>query len=205
MPCLLPTRLLSKKIGKVYSLECTDIPKMFFTPHNVDHCNNIYVIRGYCFSTICSNNDLFPLLRNNVSQQWETKVSIEDDSLLGCCAGRNWRCCDERAEWTVRSARSSHLCTTLSHGNSYMSRFLRDILHALRDFYLFRICTYYYYYYYYYFCGSTVLIRTRAFSHMRFLELFRHTVGLLGRVISPSQGLYLHRTTQHRKTRDKHP
>jgi hypothetical protein len=30
-------------------------------------------------------------------------------------------------------------------------------------------------------------------------------VGLLGRVINPSQGLYLHRTTQHRKTRDKHP
>jgi hypothetical protein len=26
-------------------------------------------------------------------------------------------------------------------------------------------------------------------------------VGLLGQVISPSQGLYLHRTTQHRKTR----
>jgi hypothetical protein len=53
--------------------------------------------------------------------------------------------------------------------------------------------------------GSTVLIRTRASSHMRFLELFRHMVWLLGRVISPSQGLYLHRTTQHRKTRDKHP
>jgi hypothetical protein len=35
----------------------------------------------------------------------------------------------------------------------------------------------------------------------RFLELFRHKVGLLGRVISPSQGLYLHRTTQHRKRR----
>jgi hypothetical protein len=34
-----------------------------------------------------------------------------------------------------------------------------------------------------------------------FLELFRHMVGLLGRVINPSQGLYLHRTTQHRKTR----
>jgi hypothetical protein len=32
-------------------------------------------------------------------------------------------------------------------------------------------------------------------------NLFRHMVGLLGRVISPSQGLYLHRTTQHRKTR----
>jgi hypothetical protein len=38
-------------------------------------------------------------------------------------------------------------------------------------------------------------------TYRRFLELVRHTVGLLGRVISPSQGLYLHRTTQHRKTR----
>jgi hypothetical protein len=37
--------------------------------------------------------------------------------------------------------------------------------------------------------------------YRRLLELFRHIVGLLGRVISPSQGLYLHRTTQHRKTR----
>jgi hypothetical protein len=37
--------------------------------------------------------------------------------------------------------------------------------------------------------------------YRRFLELFRHMVGLLGRVISPSQGLYLHRTAQHRKTR----
>jgi hypothetical protein len=58
---------------------------------------------------------------------------------------------------------------------------------------------------FFFYCGSTVLIRTQAASHMRFLELFRHMVGLLGRVISPSQGLYLHRTTQHRKTRDKHP
>jgi hypothetical protein len=38
-------------------------------------------------------------------------------------------------------------------------------------------------------------------TYRRFLELFRHMVGLLGRVISPSQGLYLHRTTQLRKTR----
>jgi hypothetical protein len=38
-------------------------------------------------------------------------------------------------------------------------------------------------------------------TYRRFLELCRHMVGLLGRVISPSQGgLYLHRTTQHRKT-----
>jgi hypothetical protein len=42
-------------------------------------------------------------------------------------------------------------------------------------------------------------------TYRRFFELFRQMVGLLGRVISPSQGLYLHRTTQHRKTRDKHP
>jgi hypothetical protein len=38
-------------------------------------------------------------------------------------------------------------------------------------------------------------------TYRRFLELFTQMVGLLGRVISPSQGLYLHRTTQHRKTR----
>jgi hypothetical protein len=38
-------------------------------------------------------------------------------------------------------------------------------------------------------------------TYRRFLELFRHMVELLGREISPSQGLYLHRTTQHRKTR----
>jgi hypothetical protein len=40
-----------------------------------------------------------------------------------------------------------------------------------------------------------------SFTYRRFLELFRHMVGLLGRVISPSQGLYPHRTTQHEKTR----
>jgi hypothetical protein len=39
-------------------------------------------------------------------------------------------------------------------------------------------------------------------TYRRFLELFRHMVGLLGRVISPKQGLYLHRTTQ--KDWDKH-
>jgi hypothetical protein len=41
---------------------------------------------------------------------------------------------------------------------------------------------------------------TLAASHIGgFLNYFRHVVGLLERVISPSQGLYLHRTTQHRK------
>jgi hypothetical protein len=38
-------------------------------------------------------------------------------------------------------------------------------------------------------------------TYRSFLELFRHMVGLLGRVISPLQSLYLHRTTQHRNTR----
>jgi len=33
------------------------------------------------------------------------------------------------------------------------------------------------------------------------MNLFGHSVGLLGRGISPTQGLYLHRTAQHRKTR----
>jgi hypothetical protein len=34
----------------------------------------------------------------------------------------------------------------------------------------------------------------------QFLASIRHLVGLLGGWISPAQGLYLHRTTQHRKT-----
>jgi hypothetical protein len=38
-------------------------------------------------------------------------------------------------------------------------------------------------------------------TYRRFLELFRPMVGLFGLVIIPSQGLYLHRTTQHRKAR----
>jgi hypothetical protein len=33
------------------------------------------------------------------------------------------------------------------------------------------------------------------------INLFRHLAGLLGWVISPSQGLFLHRTAQNRKTR----
>jgi hypothetical protein len=37
-------------------------------------------------------------------------------------------------------------------------------------------------------------------TYRRLLELFRHMVGLLGRAISLSQGLCLHRTTQHTKT-----
>jgi hypothetical protein len=54
------------------------------------------------------------------------------------------------------------------------------------------------------FFSSVALQSLKAFGRLtyrRFLQLFRHMVGLLGRVISPSQGLYLHRTTQHRKTR----
>jgi hypothetical protein len=36
-------------------------------------------------------------------------------------------------------------------------------------------------------------------------QFLQHTVGLLGQVIRLPQGLYLHGTTQHRKTKDKHP
>jgi hypothetical protein len=50
------------------------------------------------------------------------------------------------------------------------------------------------------------LLRIRPISlfHFRIIsEMMNHpqTVGLLGRVISSSQGLYLHRTTQHRQTK----
>jgi hypothetical protein len=36
---------------------------------------------------------------------------------------------------------------------------------------------------------------------LKFINLFGRLVGLLGREFSPMQGVYLHRTTQHRKTR----
>jgi hypothetical protein len=54
------------------------------------------------------------------------------------------------------------------------------------------------------------LLRIRPIGLFQFIitsEIMnhRHMVGLLGRVISSSQGLYLHRTTQHRQTRKKHP
>jgi hypothetical protein len=39
------------------------------------------------------------------------------------------------------------------------------------------------------------------FIFLKLMNLFGQLAGLLGRGISPTQGLYLHRTTQHRKTR----
>jgi hypothetical protein len=47
--------------------------------------------------------------------------------------------------------------------------------------------------------------RALAASHIGgfLIYVFRHMVGLLGRVITSSQGFYLHRTTQHRKTQKK--
>jgi hypothetical protein len=72
------------KIGNVYSLEYTDISKVFFMSQHVGHrCIN--VIRGHCCAlghsctdgvrdhyctTLCCKNDLFPVLCNNVSQEW---------------------------------------------------------------------------------------------------------------------------------------
>jgi hypothetical protein len=55
---------------------------------------------------------------------------------------------------------------------------------------------------------SVALQSLKDLGHLtygRFLKLFRHMVGLLGRVISSSQGLYLHRTAQHRKTQTSMP
>jgi hypothetical protein len=51
-------------------------------------------------------------------------------------------------------------------------------------------------------CGSIVLVEPGS-PHVGEVSkpCFRQLLGLLGRGVSPSQGLYLHRTTQHRKTR----
>jgi hypothetical protein len=46
--------------------------------------------------------------------------------------------------------------------------------------------------------ATTVPRRPRLL--FQFLGSIRHLVGLLGGAISPTQGLYLHRTTQHRET-----
>jgi hypothetical protein len=49
--------------------------------------------------------------------------------------------------------------------------------------------------------GSTVLGEPWLSPYEVSKPLFRPLVGLLGRGVGPSQGLYLHRTTQHTKTR----
>lgn len=41
----------------MYSLEYTDISKMYFTPHHVGHCRTT-VVRCYCYATINFNSDL---------------------------------------------------------------------------------------------------------------------------------------------------
>jgi hypothetical protein len=51
--------------------------------------------------------------------------------------------------------------------------------------------------------ASTVPLHPRLL--FQFLGSIRHLVGLLGGGISPAQGLYLHRTTQHRKTQTSMP
>jgi hypothetical protein len=45
------------------------------------------------------------------------------------------------------------------------------------------------------------LFRFHNLIFLKLMNLFGQLVGLLGRGIAPTQGLYLHRTTQHRKTR----
>jgi hypothetical protein len=46
-------RYRCNKIGKVYSLEYTGIPKMFFTPHHASDCYT-NVMQGHCCTTMCS-------------------------------------------------------------------------------------------------------------------------------------------------------
>jgi hypothetical protein len=70
---------------------------------------------------------------------------------------------------------------------------------------------YYYYYYYYLFIYLFIPLSLRTEHRdstvprpprllFQFLGSIRHLVGLLSGGISPVQGLYLHRTTQHRNT-----
>jgi hypothetical protein len=59
-PTVLSLYILCNKIGKVYSLEYTDIPKVFFMPHRVGHCCTDMIwlqccTLGQC-ATMCYNN-----------------------------------------------------------------------------------------------------------------------------------------------------
>jgi hypothetical protein len=59
--------LVLSKAEKMYSLENTDIPKVFLTPHHVGHCCS-NMVRGHCcaamlqrlllFALLCSSSDL---------------------------------------------------------------------------------------------------------------------------------------------------
>jgi hypothetical protein len=58
------SNVYTNKIGDVYSVEHTDIPKVFFSPHHEGHCctNAIRdhcctVIWVYCCPAVCSNNE----------------------------------------------------------------------------------------------------------------------------------------------------
>jgi hypothetical protein len=53
---------VANNIGEAYSLEYTDIPKVFLAPHHLRHCCT-NVIRGYCCATMCSNNDMFSVMQ----------------------------------------------------------------------------------------------------------------------------------------------
>jgi hypothetical protein len=48
----------------MYSLEHTDVPKVFVKSHHIGH-SFTNVIRGNCCATMCSSDELFQLLLNN--------------------------------------------------------------------------------------------------------------------------------------------
>jgi hypothetical protein len=56
-----------------------------------------------------------------------------------------------------------------------------------------------------FFCRNLYLLTRFSLTRWFPDQFLRHTAAPPGPVISPSQGLYLHRTTQHKETKDKHP
>jgi hypothetical protein len=83
------TLTVNNKIGKVYSLEYTDIPKVFFTPHHVGPCCT-NVIRGHC----CVQIILSLMLSQAIVTQCLPTIT------LGCsCPDVIWgrcHCCQKR-------------------------------------------------------------------------------------------------------------
>jgi hypothetical protein len=91
-----------KKIGKVYFLECTDIPKVFFTQHRVGLCgtNVIWghcctlghsctdVIQGHCYATVYSNSDPSSHYCTAVGTKGFHCCTTMTPSHAGCCPHR---------------------------------------------------------------------------------------------------------------------
>jgi hypothetical protein len=93
----------------VYSLECTDIPKVFYTPYNLSHCC-INVVPGYCCTTMgalgshCCAIMGPPVSTSPISFYQTTRSSIPKDCHLHTRRRENFKShiVDGNFKWILR-------------------------------------------------------------------------------------------------------